>query len=276
MHRINVAYQEDIKQIQLKRRKITLYIFLSLLFLSIIFIAISTEYGGFMVPFIISISLTGLAFIFYLLLPLFTPESSLYNIVIKDIIYQMGLDKQMMIEYDTYTKEKDLINASGLYPKGTSKINRFIMTFNTDDHPEVKALYSEIFTQSNNSRYTYLKGLYIVIQSLNHDIFQIRTKGKEKLKDIKLEKNKLSDGTKTFTDQDKDIPKIYFDIYNDLKDKHKEVEIAGIEDEIHIAINPYFNFKREKQITNDVYQKYYKEIEDIIHMIKDISEKIVY
>jgi hypothetical protein len=188
----------------------------------------------------------------------------------------LGLDKQMMIEYETYTKDKEIINRSGLYPKGTSKINRFIMTFNTDDHPEVKVLYSEIFTQSNNSRYTYLKGLYIIIQSLNHDTFQIRTKGKEKLKEIKLEKNKLSDGTKTFTDQGKEIPKVYFDIYNDLKDKHKEVEIAGIEDEIHIAINPYFKFKREKQITNDIYQKYYNDIEEIINIIKEISEKIAY
>jgi hypothetical protein len=271
-----MAYQEDIKQIQLKRRKISLYIFLSLLFLSIIFIAIATEYKGLMVGFYISISFTGLAFLIYILLPFIIPETSLYNVVLKDIIYQIGLDKQMMIDYETYSKEKELINSSGLYPKGTSKINRFMMTFTTDDHPEIKALYSEIFTQSNNSRYTYLKGLYVSIQSLNHDIFQIRTKGNEKLKEIKLEKNKLADGTKVFTDQGKEIKNVYFDIYNDLKSKHKQVEIAGIEDQIHITINPFFKFKREKEITNEIYQKYYKDMDDLIEMIKGISEKLAY
>jgi hypothetical protein len=59
-----------------------------------------------------------------------------------------------------------------------------------------------------------------------------------------------------------------------LKERFKQVDIGAIEDEIHFAIQPMFKFKREKAITEEVYQDYYQQIESAIDLAIHVSESM--
>jgi hypothetical protein len=271
MNPINQEYSIALKESKNKRRKLALKIFIFILFLTLVAIALSFEYPTFD---FISIVLGNVSLIVLILVwlgPLYIVERPLYTIVIKDIVNRIALDKQMMIDYDTYIKEKDLIKRSGLFPKGASQTNRFSLSFSTDNHTQVRLFYAHVYTQTNNSRIDYLKGLYIIVTCINQDVFQIRSKGRPRLKGIELEKLKLEKGL-TIYDHHPQENHPYLQLMEALKERFNQVDIGGIEDEIHFAIQPMFKFKREKAITEEVYKDYYHQIESAIDLAIHISE----
>jgi hypothetical protein len=273
MNPINQEYSIALKESKNKRRKLALKIFIFILFLTLIAIALSFEYPAFEFVSIVLGIVSLIVLILVWLGPLYIVERPLYTIVIKDIVNRIALDKQMMIDYDTYIKEKELIKRSGLFPKGANQTNRFSLTFSTDNHTQVKLIYAHVFTQTNNSRIDYLKGLYMIITCMNPDVFQIRSKGRPRLKDVDLEKLKLEKGL-TLYDHHPQENHPYLELMAALKERFKQVDIGAIEDEIHFAIQPMFKFKREKAITEEVYKDYYQQIESAIDLAIHVSESM--
>lgn len=277
MNRVNTKYQEAIRISREKRKKISRTIFMVSLFL--LFIA-------FIIDMIISVETTliivfifgGISLICLLvmvILPIYINEKPLFEVLVKEIVNDINLDEQRNIDYLAYPKEKELFNDSGLYPKGTSKLNRFQMMMSTDYHTNVNLFFTEIFTQTDKTKIVYLKGLYIKFDTMNDNLFQIRSKGKEKHKGIKLEKEVLDDKTKLFTDGNP-IEETYLTLYKKLNERYQQVDISGIDRQIHIAIHDFFDFKREKKITDEVYNKYYKMIKEAIDLVEEISDDISY
>jgi|GEM_PF-2591327 len=164
MNRVNVKYQEAVRQSKEKRRKIGQSIFMiSLLLLFIAFIVdmiinIETTFIIMLVVGAVSI----ICLLLMLIIPLYMNEKPLYEVLVEEIVQDINLNEQRNIDYLAYPKEKDLFNQSGLYPKGSSKLNRFQMMLSTDYHTNVNLFFTEIFTQTDKSRIVYLKGLYIL------------------------------------------------------------------------------------------------------------------
>jgi len=117
--------------------------------------------------------------------------------------------------------------------------------------------------------------LYIKFDTMNENLFQIRRKGKERHKGIKLEKEVREDKTRIYT-EGKAIKANYLALYDKLNERYKQVDISGIERQVHIAIHDFFKFKREKTITDQVYKHYYNEIKDAIDLVDEISDEISY
>ena len=275
MDYINQAYQEAVKNDKLRKRKITLRVFIAFIFLTMIAFIMTIESSAFTVPSIVLGILTFISFILFLIIPNVRSEKPIYEIVIRDIVQKIALEKQIMIDYKTYPKDKDYINRSGLFPKGTSKNSRFYLEFSTDDHAQIELTYTNVFTQTQNARYDYLKGMFARINCLNQDIFQIRTKDKPRMKDHQLSKLKLEKHCLIFDEHPTDKHP-YLPIFNDLRQQFKHVHIAGHKDEVFIGVEPIFDFKREKEISKDIYQDYYKQVKSAIDLLESISARIAY
>ena len=184
MNRVNQMYQEALRLKREKVKKIG-FIIIPILFIvsSIMFtIYLSNSDDTLFVLVLVSVSTGFLALLGVLLIYYIIDDKAMYNILFTEIIRDMNLNEQRNLEYTPFIKEKELFNDSGLYPKGTSKNTKFKLSLNTDDHTNVQIFLTEIFTQTNNSRVVYFKGLYFVFETFNQDIFQIRKKGKERHK----------------------------------------------------------------------------------------------
>ncbi|MFP4478715.1 MAG: hypothetical protein ACLFPM_04730 [Candidatus Izemoplasmatales bacterium] len=275
MNRINIKYQEAIKQNREKRKKIGRTIFMfSLLLLFIAFVIdLLISVVATLIILLIFAGISIICLILMLVLPIFLSEKPLFEVLVDEIIKDINLNEQRNIDYLSYPKEKELFNRSGLYPKGTSKLNRFQMMMSTDYHTNVNLFFTEIFTQTDKSKIVYLKGLYIKFDTMNQNIFQIRKKGKERHKDIKLNKEVREDKTIIYTDG-QPIKENYLSLYDKLDERYKQVDISGIKRQVHIAIHDFFNFKREKKITQDIYNEYYKMIKETIDLVDEISKDI--
>lgn len=277
MNRINTKYQEAIKLNKEKRKKISQTIFMISLFLLfvafVIDMLISVE--ATLIIMLVFLGISIICLLVMLILPLYINEKPLYDVLVKEIVKDFNLNEQRNIDYLAYPKEKELFNQSGLYPKSASKLNRFQIMVSTDYHTNVNLFFTEIFTQTDKTRVVYFKGLYIKFDSMNEDLFQIRKKGKEKHKGIKLEKEVLEDKTKLFT-EGKPIKEVYLSLYNKLSERYKQVDISGIDRQLHIAIHDFFKFKKEKKITEEVYKHYYKIIKEAIDLVDEISDDISY
>ncbi|QWC00229.1 hypothetical protein KHQ88_01290 [Mycoplasmatota bacterium] len=277
MNRINRQYLEAIRQDKEKRKSITrniFYISLLLVFATFMIDMILNTQATFVIM-LVFCGISTLALITMLLLPLYTSEKPMYEVLISEIIKDINLNRQRNIDYQAFPKEKELFNRSGLYPKSTSKLNRFQMMLSTDYHTNINVFFTELFTQTDKSRVVYLKGLYLKFDTMNDQLFQIRSKGNEKHKGIKLKKEILEDKTRIFT-EDLPVNETYLSLYKKLKDRYKQVEISGIDRQIHVSINHFFDFKKPKEISQEVYQSFYDKMIETIELIDEISEDISY
>jgi hypothetical protein len=277
MNRLNIKYQEAVKQNKEKRKKIgqTIFMISLLLFFVAYIIDMLISVEATFIIMLVFVGISVVSLLIMLLLPIYINEKPLFNVLVNEIVNDINLNEQRNIDYQAYPKEKELFDRSGLYTKQSSKLNRFQMMVSTDYHTNVNLFFTEIFTQTDKTRVVYLKGLYIKFDTMNENLFQIRKKGKEKHKGIKLEKEVLEDKTKLFTDGNP-IDPTYLSLYDKLNDRYKQVDISGIDRQLHIGIHDFFKFKREKQITEEVYNHYYKMIKEAIDLVDEISDNISY
>ncbi|MGE4572412.1 MAG: hypothetical protein AB7E09_06665 [Candidatus Izemoplasmatales bacterium] len=277
MNRINAMYQDYLLIKRKKIIKVVTYIMIPIIVFALIMLYFILEEPRqvYKTLFYISLGLIGTGLLNIALSFLILTDKPMYNIVINEIIKDMNMNEQRFLEYEPFIKEKEIFNLSGLYPRSALKSTKFKLTMNTDHHSQVQLFFTELFTQSNNSRVVYFKGLYMVFDTLNQDIFQIRRKGKPRHKEIKLIKEEREDKLK-FYSQGKPIKETYLLLFESLENQYGKVDIAGAKDQIHVALSNFMKISIEKEINDSVYKKYYDMILSLIKLTDEISEKIAY
>lgn len=270
-------YQDFLLMRRRKTIKVVIYVLMPIIVFALIMLYFLIEEPNqvYKILFYISLGLIGTGVLTIALSFLILTDKPMYHIVLNEIIKDVNLKEQRNLEYEPLIKEKEIFNSSALYPKGASKLTKFKLTLNTDHHSQIQMFFTEIFTQSNNARVVYFKGLYMVIDCLNQDLFQIRKKGKPRHKDPKLSQLEREDKIKVFT-HNKAINPIYLSLYEVLEKQYPKIDISGIEGQIHIAIPGFYKVSIEKEINDIVYKKYEDMFISMIQLADQISEHIAY
>ncbi len=264
------SYQDGVNIHRKKALKIGMPILLILLILMVVSFMLYNQYILFMILTYIVPILIFSCILIVLLVGLYGLEKPFYTLLVSGLIKHLALTENRWLNYTAFDKEKALFIAGGLYPRGASKTTRFKIDW-VGENALVNCLcFTEIFTQTDKSRVVYFKGLYIVISSSNKDYFQIRTKGKERHRHVKLNRTKRPDKTVIFTNE-RPVPKTALSLYNDLSSQYSKVAVSGIPGAIHVSIEPFFAFKQKPTLTPEQIDSVHKELVKAIAIADHIS-----
>ncbi|MCF7926367.1 MAG: hypothetical protein K9L74_02155 [Candidatus Izimaplasma sp.] len=212
-----------------------------------------------------------LQLIFYLVKPEKPTFNYLYEKMINDINEDTSND--YTITYEAYVKDKEVIRRAGVFSRFVSKHFRFKLKFYNDNNKQITVYNSYLYSQTNNARVTYLDGYYIVIPSENNLKFQLRKKSKPRLKGTKFKRVKKDSDIRVYKEEDAKpvIKKDYVDLYY-MKMHNPDVKkiiVAGIEDEIHVALEEE---NIPKKVTKLDIKEYTYLKETLLKQLRDINQ----
>lgn len=215
---------------------------------------------------------SGLLLMVALLSLRFHSEKATFQSLFANLYKQLSRDESIIINYETYPKEKQLFNQQGgLYPLySTSRVKRKVSGQTKNGH-SFTIYDTVIVTSSGKSSTTHFNGIYMVIKS-NHDTYlQIRSSGKPRLKNITFEERENIKGFKIFTKQ-QDIGTVSYHVFVDELEKLRNqnslraIDLSIIPGEMHLGM--YYKMqpaRKQKEINqsiiNHLYQHFLYELE---------------
>ncbi|MBU1141427.1 MAG: hypothetical protein KKG64_02770 [Firmicutes bacterium] len=276
---INKEYQNQLKIAKLndiKLLSVASLITIAIVIISAIYYDVSVIFMALLFIFL-PISLIALSII---LVVLFGHSQKPYSsFLLGAILKEYAQDEGLTIEYVSKDNDTDFFKKGGLFTNSSTKTIKCRFDYTSDNGSQIKIYNGSVFTRSRNHITVHFDGLYVVLPHMNNTVFQLRSKGKEYNKEHKLLKINTKDDVIEFV-QDSErasIEKRFYQLYDYMNALPGDQRyIAGINGELHIAINQYFWKAKIANFNHDDFQQIKRYFKDLIEHIEHMLAIIVY
>lgn len=281
---LKISYNEMIVERRNHALKIWAYIFIAyagvMVGLVFVFPKLFFTIGG--IFYIVYGSIAGALLIVFLFLIIFIKSTRpIYTLLINNIIKNINEKNNSFYTYIFYPKNMRYINQNGgLFYRSCSMNVRYMIKGQTKDNTEFSVLNTRVFTSNGKSTTTYFDGNYIVINKGIKNKFQIKTKYKPYLKDIKLQKIDNQSIFKIYVEDtglNNDFYKKYGNLMEILKNKLSayNIYLGTTDNEVHFAYeNNLIKIKNPKELTMEYYNTLQENIENVLNLPNIIMEII--
>ena len=188
----------------------------------------------------------------------------------------MDDDNPYMITYESLLNDKEIIQKGGLFTKYSSKEIKYHLQINGIVVLDLYHMY--IYTQSDKSRVTHFDGFYTVMPIPSDINFQLRDRSKPKNKNIKFERVEDYKAARVFVEKGMthNIPSKMIQLFDKVSKYFSmyDIYVAGLEDEVHIAIHKGNLPKKVKNITPGKYQDLKNQMLKQIAFMQNLYDEI--
>jgi len=200
----------------------------------------------------------------------FLSSKPLFNYLYPLALEEVNIEDGLAIKITPLPKEKDFIKDGAIFPLGTNRTIRYILKLNDSYGTEMEIRDVYIVTQSNNSRYVYIDGLYYILKIDSRLSFQLRKRGKPRLKKGMQNRIHTRDDLKEYSEDGKAIPDIYYKLYDLLSIEGMQVYISCTKKALHVGMHGFFKYRKMKEIN----QNSFEGLKDYLRKLVKIGEKI--
>ena len=250
-------------------RSLYIRIWSAILFVVVIAFLISYIFIGFnQIIAFIALGVVLLIIVAILITRGYVSEKPTYNYLIPAIISDIYNET----EYTPYPKDIKHINKEGgLFPRQCAVTSKGAIQY-TDTQI---LLNKRIFYTDGKTTYQYLYGVYIVIESINNCLMQIRSKQKPQLKGIKFKKIDTDGDLRVYVteDNDSDCYMKYLNLVDSLRNElnAKSVYMGVYNNQIHFAYETKDDIKKVEMLNDDSYNALKKQIANLIDIVNKIK-----
>jgi hypothetical protein len=226
----------------------------------------------FVISLIFASNFVGCGIVYIILRRLFISEKPLYTYLYPKVLEEIQYNEKHDIKYEAYPKIKELIRESLLFTKFASNTTRCGIYYHSDHGNSISIYDTYYYTQSNNSTVVHFNGYYIMINGIQVEPIQIRTKGRPTRTQIHYTRTINEKGLKVFCDKPSAKTNDYImDIFNKINDKlnPKHLFINTMNQKMYIAIDVH----KPKRKIKTLDQQSYDELKNhLIHLTNTISD----
>ncbi|XMB72091.1 hypothetical protein RJI07_08280 [Mycoplasmatota bacterium WC30] len=271
---------EELQIIEKKKTmKIMTIITVSFLVVSVIAFLLGTNLSnnGIIIAFYILSGITGLLIITLVILNfVFHSNKPLFNFLYKKAVEDINLNQNTNISIKAFLKDKEFIVEGGLFPLGNGRYLRYKLNFTSKGGYNTTIYDTYIYTQVNKSTIIHIDGLYFILGIRPDNTFQLRSKGRPRLKNRKMVKVNFDSDIKEYVEegQTKDIPKKYYTLYKKLHTSKMPVFLSGIGGDVHVALHGYHKFRKIKKLTKSDFESLKEYIVSIVNIAENMYETI--
>lgn len=200
-----------------------------------------------------------------------------YNYLLNELIEFYNLEKGVFLQYTSKPKLGNEFNKEmGLFVRGASVSSKFMITGQSSNHHKIRLSDSRFVTSNGKSSTIHFSGFYIEYDVALNELFQIRSKGKPKLKGKRLELLETQNRQKSYSINSSFIPSEYYDLFDRLENTYQpnEIYIASNMKQIHIAFSVKSYIKLPKHVTSETLNQLYRKIEKLLDDILQIGEEL--
>ncbi|AIO18523.1 hypothetical protein KQ51_00643 [Candidatus Izimaplasma bacterium HR1] len=252
-------------------RGIELFAFLSALFACLIMYLSTAKVGFYAIPIGVGSLITLLT---HLIVPSVYKGKLVKEVVNKEVINLYNYENSTNFDYLDKIKVRNNFNKEmGLFTRLASVSTRFQII-----GEDINIMNCTLVTSNGKSSTVHFDGIYMIYKKMCSKTFQLRTKGRPKLKGVKFSKQEgeLYSEFVPF-ESNEIIDSYYINIFesslNSIELSKKKVYLGSNLKEIHFGYHPP-KFMKYDEFTYEVFKEYYKYFSNILNLGLRIKEQL--
>lgn len=223
----------------------------------------------------------------FILISVFTYAIGMYNITSKtqisflnnEVINLYNNEEGTFIKYEIKPKiNREFNEKMGLFTKAANVYVKYMISGDSANHHNFNIMNCRLISSNGQNSTVHFDGFYIIINAKTSSTFQLRTKGKPRLKGAKFVKLDRTEPLSFLLEEDPNnyIETKYYDMFDSIKSNIdcKALYISSNKEQFHIGIIPKEKLKFPSELDYETFKEYSDRMRKIINTAFGISSII--